>query len=358
VVVDLPVESDGDDRYDAVGRELQGWLADGTLERDPRPSFTIYRMAYTDDRGRPATTLGVIGALELSRPGEGEILPHEHTTPKAKSDRLDLLRGSRANLSAVWGLSLTKGLADLLVVDDPPLADWTDADGVEHTVWRVDDPVTVEGIARAVGASPVVIADGHHRYETSLAYRDERRDADGGDAGAAESTLCFVVELVEGQLTVRPIHRLLSGLPDGTDAAALLGDAGLLPDAEVPAEDVASGAVLDRMADAGALALVRPDGSAVLLRPDAARFADVADLDSARLAQALSTLPAHEVRYQHGVDRVLDAVGSRDAQWGVLLRPAAVAQIHANAHAGERMPPKTTFFHPKPKTGIVFRSLD
>jgi hypothetical protein len=110
------------------------------------------------------------------------------------------------------------------------------------------------------------------------------------------------------------------------------------------------------MADAGALAAATPAGE-VLLRPRPEALADVRDLDSARLDVALSALPEHRLRFQHGVDNVRAAVASGDAQLGIVLRPATVAQIEATAHGGERMPPKTTFFHPKPKTGLVFRDL-
>jgi len=424
VLIDLPVESDGPDRYAAAGERLDRWRRDGILATDEQPSFTVYRMAYTDDLGRPATTVGVIGALELSEPGEGDILPHEFTTPKAHSDRLDLLRGTQANLSAIWGLSLTSGLTELLLVDAPPLADWTDEDGVAHTVWRIDDPARITAIADAVAATPVVIADGHHRYETSLAYRDEvraLREADagtgddvdltweapvetpdddfeddddvsaalgpeGGDgpppgsddpdlpagadqdeapdtetgAGLAEATMAFVVELVGDQLTVRPIHRLLSGLRRGIDLAEVL-EPWFTAGAIVESYAVEKGSVLGRMTAAGAVALIRPDGSARLLTPKREAFEGVADLDSARLAHALAASSLAEdppeIRFQHGVEHVVEAVASGEADAGFLLRPATVAQIAANAHAGERMPPKTTFFHPKPKTGIVFRSL-
>ncbi|MEQ1787399.1 MAG: DUF1015 domain-containing protein, partial [Acidimicrobiales bacterium] len=123
VRIDLPDEADGDGRYEIARTLLADWLADGTLVFDDRPSFTLYRMTATDDAGVERRTTGVIGALELSPPGT-DILPHEHTTKKAKSDRLDLLRSCRANLSAIWGLSLAKGLTDLLPVDAPPLEAW------------------------------------------------------------------------------------------------------------------------------------------------------------------------------------------------------------------------------------------
>ena len=357
VLVDLPTVADGPDRYDDAGQRLRRWVTEGVLVADEVPTFTAYRMTTTDDHGRPAVTTGVLGAMELSRPDEGAILPHEHTTKKAKSDRLDLLRGTRANLSAIWGLSLAGGLTDLLGIDDlSPDQSWTDEDGTRHETWIIDDPSTLDAIAATVASEPVVIADGHHRYETSLAYRDERRAADG-TGGEADATLCYVVELSEQQLNVRPIHRLVSGL--GPDlAAALAAHAGLSPAGHVAPDAVADGSVLDRMADLGAIAVVGPDGSATLLAVDPSAFPGVDDVDSARLAAALDATGPHEVVYQHGVDRVVAAVAAGEADGGVLIRPVTVAAIEANAHSGARMPPKSTFFHPKPRTGIVYRLLD
>jgi uncharacterized protein (DUF1015 family) len=349
VRVDLPVDEDGQDRYQVASALLARWQEEGVLVTDGRPSFTVHRMAYVDDAGVPRHTTGVIGALELSPPGT-DILPHEHTTPKAKSDRLDMLRSCRANTSAIWGLSLAKGLTDLLPVEVEPTATVDDGEGVIHTVWVVDDPEVCAAIADAVAAQPVVIADGHHRYETSLAYRREREAADGR-AGDAEATMAYIVELVEDELTVRAIHRLLDGLPADTDLVAAL-DPWFEAIGPPPAGEPPTAA----MAAAGALCAVTPAGE-VLLRPRPEALADAADLDSARLDVALAALPPHALRFQHGVDNVRRAVDGGEAQFGVLLRPATVAQIEANAHSGERMPPKTTFFHPKPKTGLVFRSL-
>jgi uncharacterized protein (DUF1015 family) len=346
VRIDLPVDEDGVDRYEVARQLLQGWQDEGVLVTDPAPTFTIYRMSYDDDAGRPRHTTGVIGALELTPPGT-DILPHEQTTPKAKSDRLDLLRSARANTSAIWGLSLAKGLTDLLPVDAEPQADFTDDDGVRHTVWVVDDAEACAAISAAAATQPVVIADGHHRYETSLAYRGEREPG----AGPAELTLAYLVELVEDELTVRAIHRLLTGLPEGFDLVAALepwfeplGP----PPADVP--------VTTAMEQAGALCVVLPDRE-VLIRPRPEAMADTADFDSARLDVALAGLPAHDLTFQHGPDNVRRAVAGGQAQAGVLLRPVTVAQIEATAHGGERMPPKTTFFHPKLKTGLLFRSL-
>nr|MBO2502165.1 DUF1015 domain-containing protein [Thermoanaerobacterales bacterium] len=347
VRVDLPVPDGARDRYEVASCLLRDWRREGVLVTDERPTFTVHRMAYVDDAGVARHTTGVLGALELTPPGT-DILPHEHTTPKARSDRLDMLRSCKANTSAIWGLSLAKGLTALLP-DGPPYAQVVDSDGVEHTLWVVDDPEACAAIAEAVAAHPVVIADGHHRYETSLAYRREREAA--GDPGAAAATLAYVVELVEDELTVRAIHRLVDGLPTDRDPVALLE-----PWFEPLGPPPAGVPVTTAMQEAGALCAVTPAGE-VLLRPRSDALADTRDLDSARLDVALAALGGPEVRYQHGVDNVRAAVAEGRAQLGVLLRPATIAQIEATAHGGERMPPKTTFFHPKPPTGLVFRDL-
>ncbi len=349
VRVDLPIDEGGEDRYAVADRLFSRWQAEGVLVRDRQPTFTVYRMSYADDADVPRHTTGVIGALDL-RPSGADILPHEQTTPKARSDRLDLLRACRANLSAIWGLSLAKGLTDLLPVDADPVADVDDGEGVRHTVWIVDQPDVNDAIAAAVAAQPVVIADGHHRYETCLTYLAERERSEG-QAGEAAATLTYVVELVEDELTVRAIHRLLNGLPAGFDLVRALE-----PWFEPVGTPPAGPPVTTAMVDAGALCAVVPGGE-VMLRPRPDALADARDLDSARLDVALASLPAHEVTFQHGPDNVRRAVATGEAQAGVLLRPASVAQIEATAHGGERMPPKTTFFHPKVRTGLVFRDL-
>lgn len=351
VRVDLPDEADGPDRYAEAARTFATWLDDGVLVRDAEPTFTVYRMDYTDDAGRPAHTLGVLGALRLTRPDEGEILPHEHTTPKAKTDRLDLLRATRVNLSAIWGLSLTEGLTEACTIDAPADETWTDPDGVTHSVWVVADQERCARISALVAATPIVVADGHHRYETSVAYRDERR-ATGDAPEGAEAAMVYVVELTETELTVRPIHRLVEGVDD-TALAARLDEFFT----RSPAEKL-DDAIVPRMVAEGALVHIAPDGAGTFLTPRPGAFETTEDLDSSRLAEALAGLPDAQVVYQHGVDNIVRAVGGGEATHGFLLRPATVGQIRENAHAGRRMPPKTTFFHPKPRTGPVFRSTD
>ncbi|MCD9623145.1 DUF1015 family protein [Rhabdothermincola salaria] len=355
VRIDLPVPDDsGADPYAQAAALWAAWQTDGTLVTDAGPSFTVYRMELVDDDGHARHTTGVVGALALSPPGDDGILPHEFTTPKAKTDRLDLLRTTTANLSAVWGLSPAPGLTDLLHCDEAPSIHFTDDTGVTHSVWTITDPDRLTAISTAVTAHPVVIADGHHRYETSLAYLGERRVAadDGGPGvGAAEAVMCFMVELVDDELAVGPIHRLLSGLPDGFDLPGALA-----PFFELSPIDLTGAGTVARLQAEGGLALITPDGD-WLARPRPEAMASARDLDSSRLDVALAALPSPTVVYQHGVDNIRGCIARGEAQAGVLLRPATVAQIVDIAHGGERMPPKTTFFYPKPRTGIVFRDL-
>ena len=138
--VDVPRESDGADRYEraAVDR-CDEWIDDGVLVADPTPTFTIYRMRFTDATGAERDIVGVLGGLEVVDEGAGGVLPHERVTPKASTDRLDLTRATRANLSPVWGLSLATGLTELLAAPADPIASVT-VDGVEHIVERVERP--------------------------------------------------------------------------------------------------------------------------------------------------------------------------------------------------------------------------
>jgi uncharacterized protein (DUF1015 family) len=352
VHIDLPVvdtEDPSTDPYVTAKAKFQQWRSEGVLITDPNPSFTVYRMSTRNDEGVEQHTTGVIGALRLSRPDEGEILCHEYTTPKAKSDRLDLLGATDANLSPIWGLSPAAGLTDLLTLDEPPIVEF-EADGVRHSVWRVEDPVRIEAIRAAVGSAPVVIADGHHRYETSLAHRDAIRLTSGTSTGA-ESVMCFVVELAQEQLSVGPIHRLVTGLDPDVDLLGLLGDF-----FEIEPIDLPTSGMIRELEAAGSLALITSTGTS-LLRPRPEMFREARDLDSSRLDLALEGLHGITVTYQHGVENILAAVGSGDADFGVLLRPVTVAQIVEIASGGERMPPKSTFFWPKPRTGVVLRSL-
>lgn len=353
VRLELP-HDDGDpgsgDRYERAARLLDAWRDGGILHRDPEPRFYGYRMAYTDPSGHSAQTVGVIGALGLEPPGSG-ILPHEETTPKAKTDRLDLIRATRANLSPIWGLSPGTGLSGHLTVPPHPIQRVTDEDGVVHETWPISDQAQIEAIRAAVEAQPVLIADGHHRFETALNYRKER-EAAGTLSPDDDSVMALVVELTAKQLTVQAIHRLLIWSTPDLDLVDALGKW-----FDVTPTEPVDRTILARMEEAGALAVLTA-GQVWLARPrSAVTEAATHDLDSSRLDVARADLPAHQVVYQHGWDNCAAAVAAGSASAAVLLRPATVDQIAAISRGGVRMPPKTTFFWPKPRTGMVIREL-
>lgn len=353
VLVELP-EADLSGRRDryAVATDLfTRWQEKGLLVADPVASLYPYRM--TEPSGRATT--GVIGALGLADPGdESDILPHEQTLPKPRSDRLDLLRATRANLSPIWGLSMATGItATFDPTDDDPVADVTDDDGVRHQLWVLSDADSVAAVAAAMASAPVVLADGHHRYETARAYQAEQRQVNGGDPGPYDLVMALVVELAEDQLTVGAIHRTVGGLPEDFDLVEALAEW-----FDVVRAGAADDRTLGALAESHSLALVT-GGQAYLLLP----HADVAeqegnDLDSNLIAGVLAALPPHEVMHRHSVAEAMEALRDGEGQAAFLLRPVTVAQIDAWANARRRMPPKTTFFSPKPRTGMVFRSLE
>ncbi|MGA0064074.1 MAG: DUF1015 family protein [Ilumatobacteraceae bacterium] len=346
VHVDVPI---GDDPYATAARTFTDWQSSGILVRDPAPSFTLYRMEFVDAAGRRRRTVGVVGALEVVDEGSGEVLPHERTTPKATTDRLDLTRATRANLSPVWGLSLREQLSDALLAKGTPMGSFVDDDGVTHGIERIDDPDRVRSISRLVSSAPVLIADGHHRYGVARTYRNERRaDGDGSDA---ETTLTYVAELVEDQLSIAAIHRLYRSITVD-ELRDVLGKYFVVVAAGRIGDDVV--AEMDRR---GALCLVAPSLESWWLSPREGVFGESRNLDSDRLEVALRAV-AHDVAYQHGVTEVCDHLQHGHAEAAILIRPTGIDEIRRTADERLLMPPKSTFFTPKLRTGMVFRTLE
>ena len=348
--VDVPRDADGPNRYDEAAETLQRWIDDGVIVRDETPTYTLYRMSFTDATGAERDIVGVLGGLEVGPYGECGVLPHERITPKASTDRLDLTRATEVNMSPVWGLSLADGLTELLVEPGTPVAS-VERDGVRHSVERVDDPARIAAISERIASDDVLIADGHHRYGVAQTYRDETRERTGHDDTPAEDTLVFVSELVAEQLSVEAIHRLYRDVSIDDLVAAL--DVGFeRSPAGTPSADT-----LAEMNRRRALCLVRGDGSAEWLEPRPGAFDDVRSLDGVWLEHLLADVD-HSVSYQHGVERVVGAVTSGDAVAAVMIRPVSVAEIERTAREGVVMPPKSTFFTPKLLTGLVMRPLD
>jgi uncharacterized protein (DUF1015 family) len=363
--------------YQQAAAVLAQWRSTGALVREPAPALYGYRMSYVTPSGALGETTGVIGALALERRGRG-VLPHEHTTPKAKTDRLELLRATNANTSPIWCLCSERGLTEALGKPPPGLvtARAVDDEGTTHELWPIVDPEVHERVGTVVAARPLLVADGHHRYETAVAYQAERAsektaragdnalDAqsahdrsspwpgagpDAGPGAGPGALMALVVELSNEHVQIFAIHRVISSLPAGVDVLTAFRDG-----FEVAPTDSTGPRLLAEMSAAGAVGIVTIKGP-WLARPRPGAPSAAHELDSSRVDDALGALPPHQLTYEHDVSEALAAVGDGRADAALFCRPATVAQIAATARGGELMPPKTTFFWPKLRTGMVLR---
>ena len=348
--IDVPLPEDGDDPYQIAAETLTTWCRSGVLIRDDMQAFTIYRMSFADESGTQRTISGVIGALEVVPEGAGGVLPHERTTPKASTDRLELTIATNANLSPVWGLSRASGLSRLLETPGEHLGRVT-VDGVTHTVERVSEPERVAEIEKLVSAADVLIADGHHRYGVARQFRSHVDQRELNLSTDASTTMVFVNEMSPEQLAIAAIHRLYTNVNANALRDTLLKSYASI--ASIPADKH----VLEKMARSAAIALVTDSSEVELFVPrDDANLGD-RDLDGARLEQAFASLD-HTVAYQHGVEHVVEAVRSGEASAGILIRPVPFDEIVRTAERGDLMPPKSTFFTPKLLTGLVIRQME
>jgi len=385
VRLDLPQEDPGDqpdDRYRRAARTLAAWRSDGTLHKDPHPSIYVYEQTYrVPGTETERTQRGFFGRLRLEPFGEGSrILPHERTLAAPREDRYKLLRATGVNTSPIVALYEAHGAADraldALAAGSPDL-DVVDDDGVRHRAWAVaadgEARATVEALIAAAGAGPITIADGHHRYETALRYRDERRMSRSCEEDPAfDYVLTLFVDAGSQPLTVLPTHRVVRRLGDrGVDAMLERLDELFDVRREVPADELRSrfggaggtggaGRIGLWTRRGGALLTARRDAFEPFL-PDggpALRGLDVTLLGVAleRLAGIdADAVSAGRVAYTKSVAEAVDAVdaGLDGADAAFLLEPTPVAAVLAVAADGDVMPQKSTYFYPKALTGLV-----
>jgi uncharacterized protein (DUF1015 family) len=333
--------SDGDehrDRYERAGALLAGWRRDGVLLAGPEPCYYAYEMHFRLG-ARERSIRGLFCALELEDWG-GSVIPHERTMPGPIEDRLRLLRATRANLSAVYGAieGPCAPLAALLdrVCAAPPSHAMTDDEGVVHRMWSVaPDPA----IAAWLMPEDLLIADGHHRYTTALRYRDERRASEG--SGAWDAVLALVVDAGTQELPVLPFHRVaLEGAP---------------PVAGARVRDLAE--VLAELDDDTLV-------YGTVAREDGVLVHRVADLEgdpptvAALHEQVLGTDVDGRLRFTPDAADAETAVRGGEARAAYLLPPTSTDRIRAVIARRERLPQKSTFFWPKPRTGMVIRPLE
>lgn len=331
-----PLARGSGDEYTRAAENLREWRRDRVLVSTEGPSWFPYEMRFSYG-GRPRRVRGLICAVEVE-PWGGSILPHERTLAAPVEDRLRLLRATRANLSAVYGVvdGPCPGLADLLeeAGAEAPARELVDEEGVEHRVWVIDEAAG-EAIPGWLAGRSLLIADGHHRYTTALAYREEMRAASG--PGPWDRMMMLVVDAVTEDPPVLPIHRVLrSGPPDGALRGRRVRDL-----AEVLAtlsdDDLTVGSV------------VREDGEVVHQvtrlegQPPAVRALHRSLPEDAALRFTPDAVAAEE------------SVRLGRAEAAVFLPPTRVDRIRSVIAAGDRLPEKSTYFWPKPRTGMVIR---
>jgi uncharacterized protein (DUF1015 family) len=370
------------DRYASAAKAYAEWRAEKILVRDTEPCLYYYVQDFTLPDGSRCRRAGCLTALRLETFDSRNVRPHERTFPKAKADRLRLLNACKANLSPIFGM-----YADRLDALAPARAqseredawiDVLDEKGNRHRVWRLRDDATIASLQRALADATVFIADGHHRYETALTYRDQCRAAGHGDPDAAHNfMLVYLTSMDEPGLRVFPTHRVWRGAPPEGFAARLEKHFRMqaFPAAEAGERQLLS--ALNREAEPGCLGLRMSAGDRcclLRLRDRAAFDAAFADLHPSVRYLDVTVLDAYLLRTVFGIDCTKaaqeelltythdDAEALAIAREGkgisFLLHAPRMSEIEAVCLADQTMPEKSTYFYPKLQSGLVFHALE
>jgi uncharacterized protein (DUF1015 family) len=389
-----PSDTPQDNKYTRAAAFFHEWLADGILRREASPRLYVYRHQFIDPiSGQSRSRLGIIGVVELEPFGRG-VLPHEQTHARAKADRLSLTRAVIANLSPVFALyedpQSAVGPIIAPAMADPPRMSIMGEDGDHHAIWSLDGDQRFAQLAEIFSSSTLYIADGHHRYETALNFRNYQRQIhpEAPPDAAFNYVLMLLVDVRDPGLTILPTHRVMHDL-EGFDAGELVRRLSerhrVIPRAtradllaamknEVPSPAGGGQGGVHRIGMALPL-FPSPSGrgqgggswyTVDIERPDAAdpvTGLDVSVLHEEILKRELGLTPAEVeqeryLSYLRDVDAVLKRVENGTAQAAFLLRPPAVQDVVEVAQAGQVMPQKSTYFFPKPASGIVFNPLD
>jgi uncharacterized protein (DUF1015 family) len=374
VAVDLPKPDPGSDAdpYATAGDLFEAWQLQGAVVRDPEPALWVHTQAYTGPDGQTRTRSGFFCRVRIEGYGPGRVRPHERTHPGPKEDRLKLMRATRANLSPIFSLfsdpSGTAWKALEPATADEPWGEVTDADGTVHRLWRAGDPDAIAAVQAATRHAELLIADGHHRYETAATYAEEI----GGEGEHRYMLMCLVA-LQDPGLTVFPTHRLIRDLDQTRREAlrdALRRDFDMQ---EVPLDQLApppgTGPLqlgyIDSHHQTPYRLTLKDQRIADTALPDfsdAYRRLDTGVLEALILKGALG-LSDDDISHFNGLfyarsdEEAIALVRSGEYEGAFLMRPTPVDQVRDIAASGENMPPKSTFFYPKLLTGLLFNPL-
>ena len=377
VEIDLPEAPDGGDPYQHAQETLEEWTHQGILVREREPALWVLTQDYTGPDGQSYTRHGFFARVRVEDYGAGKIRPHERTQPGPKEDRLRLTRATRANLSPIFSLFPDPDNEAWSALEastaEKPFATVADADGTVNRLWRVSDAVTIGQVQSALGDRELLIADGHHRYETARVYAQEI-----GGEGEHSYVLMFLTALEDPGLTIFPTHRLLQkGSTTSATQEALAGalrasfeieeiEADKLePPPGRPGDPVQFGYMDSHFKRAFRLTLKDQAAADEALpgRSDAYRRLDTAVLEALIFKGALG-MTEDDVANKRGIDYsksfadARERVESGEADAAFFMRATPVEEVQAVAAAGESMPPKSTYFFPKIPTGLVFNPLE
>lgn len=381
-------------RYTRAARQYREWLDHGVLRVDSSPGFYLYD-EILDLNGTSVRRRSLIAPVRLAGWDEAVILPHEHTLPKPKADRLDLLRATDVQFSPIMAMYDDPGKIQTLLGDvesGPPTIDFALPSGAvaaaatTHRLWPIAEPRIVADLRAAFDTLQLYIADGHHRYETALAYRDERRRAGAGHDAPSEFAMLSLVETSDTGLQVWPTHRLLRDLGelDLGRVQRLIEDWFVVDGRRIDESDPAEiRALAERMLGEAvpsglegqpaivAVGLKPSHVQRLVLRsevdlerllpdvPEILRRVDVVLLQRLIFERALDLArdeveQGRRVQYTRDPDEAASAYAHGQSEVVFFLKPTPVAQLRSVVKAGQRFPQKTTYFYPKPVTGLVF----
>jgi uncharacterized protein (DUF1015 family) len=356
-VVEIDLPQNGADIYGHAAEILESWNAEGIVVRDDVPTLWALAQDYTGPDGQLRTRHGVFARVKVEEYGPGRIRPHERTHPGPKEDRLRLTRATRANLSPIFSLYDDPDTAAWKAVepftDTAPWGEVTDDEGTVHKLWRIDDAGAIDGFKQALQGTELLIADGHHRYETARVYQQE--------VPSADHVLMCLVALQDEGLTVFPTHRLAIGLDE--DQIQEL-ETTLEEDWTTEPQDTLS---IGYYANGQEQTLYLKDWAiaddALEGKPEPYRRLDTAVLEALILKGALG-MTEDDISHFNGLnyartpEEARAKVDAGEADAAFLMTATPVERVRDVAAAGENMPPKSTYFYPKVLTGMVFNPLE
>ena len=377
-----PADDEANNCYTRARRFLKSWREEGVLFTEANPAVYVYHQEFCVG-DETFTRRGFMARMRVSPFGQGTVFPHEQTMPGPKMDRLMLTAVCKANLSQIFALypdpeHEAQDLLERAIADQTP-TEATDHLGVVHRLWPVTNVDVISDVVGVMGPKPMFIADGHHRYETACEYRNQIYESGAlTEDHPANFVLTMCVAMDDPGMIVLPTHRLFRGLPEMTsdELTARLGECFTTRPAATGPET--AGSVwedVETCGDQAALGLyTQKDGRWIIAQlTDAGRrkMAEIAaDHDEPWRELGVSILHRLVVetllgqeeipkpRYVHLVDEVVEGLRSGDFPMAALVMPATIDHIRTISLAGERMPPKSTYFYPKLLSGLVINPLE